>query len=424
MTTLDATQQTALSAMAEAHDAKEWARCAAVGDAWIEVRGELPALAAAWYGQSLMATYRLEEALVWTKKAVDGLQHADRIAYCSALSNYGQALARAGFFRAAKSVLKQMATLSGITDGEAREKQGHVLLSITDKWATGWAMTEGRLQSPGRGLLPNCRAWDGVTKEPVSVLHEQGIGDAILSARWLPWVAETTGHPVTWYGPSVLHRWIRALPGVQVGSIDAAQSSPDLGASCRAMSLPHLAGVRRSADVPKPVAPPELGDKHMWCRPSYGIQPVGVRVGVCWQGSAGGWHDFERSFPVEEFAPVFAPLSGVEFVNLTHQAAVSHGAPFPSALFSDVYETAELIASLDLVVSVDTAIVHLAGSLNVPTLAIVPTVPDWRYSWPGTGQTPFYPSVTVLRKAHMLDTQVLSAARGLIAQYRDALQHA
>lgn len=418
---LDPAQDTALHAMAEAHDAKRWADCAAVGDAWVEARGELPALAAVWYGQSLMATYRLEEALTWTAKAVQGLAHADRIALCSALSNHGQALCRAGFFTAAKSVLKRMATLSGITDGDAREKQGHVLLSIGTRWKDGWAMTEGRLESPGRGMLENARQWDGVTKEPVAVLHEQGLGDAVLSARWFRWLAEYTGHPVTWYGPELLQRWITGL-GVTVGGLTDASESPDLGAAVRAMSLPHYAGVLRPAHVPPPVAPEALIATHTQQQRlrALGIRDV-VRVGVCWQGSATGWHDFERSFPVEEFAPIYQPLDGVEFVNLCHKAAVSHDAPFPSAAFGDVYASGEVVASCDLVVSVDTSVVHFAGSIGVPTLAIVPTVPDWRYTWPGTGQTPFYPSVTVLRKRHMLDNGVITAARTLIEQYAGAL---
>lgn len=418
---LDATQDTALHAMAEAHDAKAWTQCAAVGDAWLEARGELPALAAVWYGQALMATYRLEEALTWTAKAVEGLEHADPIALCSALSNHGQALCRAGFFSAAKRVLKRMATLHGVTDGEAREKQGHVLLSVTNRWKDGWAMTEGRLDSPGRGILPNARPWDGTTKEPVAVLHEQGIGDAILSARWFPWLAEATGHPVTWYGPEVLHRWMRDLPNVRVGSLADAAASPDLGAAVRCMSLPHYAGILRPSHVPQPIAPPDLLEGHALAQTYRQIGVRGVRVGVCWQGSATGWHDFERSFPVEEFAPIFQPVDGVTFVNLCHQAPVSHDAPFPSASFADVYETAECIAGCDLVVSVDTAVVHLAGSLGVPTLALVPTVPDWRYTWPGTGQTPFYPSVTVLRKRHLLDVSVIAAARTLVEQYANAL---
>lgn len=410
---LDPTARVAFQSMQDAHDLKRWADCAALGDAWLDARGEMPALVCVWYAQALMAERRLDEALFWAAVATDGLKDADPIAAVSAFSTYGQALCRAGRWADARKELKKMCAVE-LPPGEGAEKQGHVYLAISDKWATGWGMTEGRLLSPGRGLPENARAWDGVTKEPVAVLHEQGIGDAVLIARWLPWLADYTGCPVTWYGPNLLHRWMSELhPNVRVGSIEAAEQYADIGASIRAMSLPHLAGVQRSSDVPVPIANQSLKEVRLFRRP----RPDHVKVGVCWAGSAGGWHDFERSFPYEEFAPVFAPLDGVEFVNLTHESPVPDGAPFTAVRFADVFDSAATIAQCDLIVSVDTAIVHIAGSLHVPTVAIVPTVPDWRYAWPHGGQTVFYPSVTVLRKRHMLDVSRVHQARQMVEKF-------
>ena len=76
-----------------------------------------------------------------------------------------------------------------------------------------------------------------------------------------------------------------------------------------------------------------------------------------------------------------------------------------------MYETGELIASLDLVVTVDTLVAHLAGSLGVPTIVIAPTYYDWRYRWPGENGSPFYPSVSVFRQQYGDDVSVLARVR-------------
>ena len=75
-----------------------------------------------------------------------------------------------------------------------------------------------------------------------------------------------------------------------------------------------------------------------------------------------------------------------------------------------------MIASLDLVVTVDTLVAHLAGSLGVPTIVIAPTCYDWRYRWPGEQGSPFYPSVSVFRQQFGDDVSVLSRARAHLAQ--------
>ena len=81
---------------------------------------------------------------------------------------------------------------------------------------------------------------------------------------------------------------------------------------------------------------------------------------------------------------------------------------------------------LDLVVTVDTSVAHIAGSLGIPTLVIAPTAPDWRYEWPKgvrePGSTVFYPSVTVLRRTRADDLTVIEAARWHIEQYAAALK--
>jgi hypothetical protein len=77
-----------------------------------------------------------------------------------------------------------------------------------------------------------------------------------------------------------------------------------------------------------------------------------------------------------------------------------------------VYETGEVLTSLDLVITVDTLIAHLAGSLGIPTIVIAPTYYDWRYRWPGEAGSPFYSSVSVFRQQFGDDVSVLGRVRG------------
>lgn len=407
-----------ISAMAEAHDAKAWAKCVAVGDAWLEARGVMPALCCVWYAQSLMGVGRYDEAVSWAEIAVKHLPSQtteQRIALCAARSTYAQALARVGRFVKAKSILKQM-TQAPIEHPETLEKQGHILLAISDKWKQGWAQHEARLSNTN--LPEGFVRWDGVSQGRLAVLHEQGIGDAVLFARWLEEAARWTGQDVVWFGPErVLGRWMADLPGVIVGERGDVPTPTDF--AIYAMSLPHYLHCERPTQVPPAVAPRSLIEQ----RAAYSLTPGRMRVGVCWKGSADGWHDFERSFAALEFAPIWAELHGVEFVNLCHGAEVPADAPFVARSFTDIYQTGEEIADLDLVVTVDTSVAHIAGSLDVPTLVLAPTVPDWRYQWParsGCGSA-FYESVTVIRRQRADDLEVIQHARAMIEQFADAL---
>ncbi len=395
--------------MSEAHDAKQWAKCVKVGDAWVDARGELPALCAVWYAQSLLGVGRYNDALRWAHVAVGSIPASEKLGMCAAKGCYAQILAARGDYMASRKILREMIRVPQ-GDPEAQEKMAHVALAVSDDWRRGWTDHEARLRNTKRPFPANCRPWDGVTQEPVAVLHEQGIGDAVLAARWLPWLERASGYVPTWYGPSLLHRWIGSLAGV--GSIDDAENNTEPMAAVYALSLPYYAGVKRPQDVPNPVAPSALIEQRR-NRPAN----ERIRVGVCWKGADWGWHNFERSFKPYEWAPIVEPVDGVEFVNLCHMAEVPETWPFPMTGYSDIYHTGEVMTTLDLVVSVDTAVVHLAGSLNVPTIAILPTKVDWRYRWPFGNTTPFYDSVTTIRRRSSDNLECIAHARFLLGQY-------
>lgn len=405
----------ALTAMQEAHDSKQWKPLLEVGDAWIADKGEMPAIAATLYAEGLMVAGRVEEAVVWAGRAVKAIPKDFTVAKIAALTTYGRALARAGDFTRARMALAKSACI--YTDNaETQEKQGHILCAISDKWRKGWQLQESRLVEPSKALPPNMRQWDGKENVPVSVLHEQGIGDAVLFARWIPLIAKRTGQPVTWYGPKILESWMDGIPGVTVGDIASIEHLNDAGAGIRAMSLPHYLQCNSKYDVPNPVAPEMLHTVRDNRAPKKTLT-----VGVCWKGSANGWHDFERSYSTEQFAPVWASLNGVTFVNLCHDADIPASAPFARQKFADIYDVGLAVARCDMVVTVDTSILHIAGSLGVPTLCLTPTVADWRFAWPHGGTSPFYASVTALRRRNIRDETLPVIARGMLEQLLPAM---
>jgi len=161
--------------MAHTHDSKQWDRCVEIGDAWLrEEDGKMPALVCIWYAQSLMGVGRFDDAVPWARVAAEAIHPEtleESIGLCAARSTYAQSLARVGKFAASKRVLKQMVE-TPIDHPETLEKQGHITLAISNDWGTAWAMHERRAAN----VLPDELApWDGVTKQRVGVLHEQGM---------------------------------------------------------------------------------------------------------------------------------------------------------------------------------------------------------------------------------------------------------
>jgi hypothetical protein len=385
------------------------------------------------YGKCLLQLdRRCDEALPFLRRAARQCPRAPEAIWADAQTFLAVALASSGEFEEAADVLRAFAGTRLRSPETAGGLQAHAILAATDDWRRGWSLHESRRLSPAvavRGVDAAPR-WNGAeSPATIAIIDEQGLGDVVLMARWIPWLVATAGRTPRFYGRASLRRWIEAAGcefverPVHGKSLDGAVHSEIAESSVAlVMSLPNLAQCATPADVPAPFAPSELlsararrvggnrvgGDRH--------------RVGVCWTSTAANLNKQLRFLP-EQFGEIWSPLDGVEFVNLTHEARVGASAPFGIRRFADVYETGELLTSLDLVITVDTLVAHLAGSLGIPTIVIAPTYYDWRYRWPGEGGSPFYPSVAVFRQQFGDDVSVLDRVRAhLVATLR--LDHA
>jgi tetratricopeptide (TPR) repeat protein len=284
---------------------------------------------------------------------------------------------------------------------EARMQLGIVRL-LTGDFARGWPEYEWRLARPSvpQPQRPGPR-WDGGDPAGRTLLlqSEQGHGDAIQFVRYAGLIAARGGRVlVSCRAP--LRRLFQAVDGVgQI--VDDAPPAPVFDAWAPMLSLPGLVGTT-PATIPAGGAylraDPALAEA--WRGRLAGLD--GVRVGVVWRGTPDHLNDRNRSCPPARFAALCS-APGVSVVSLQQDARPDElaalGAPALDAgpLLGDFADTAALVANLDLVVSVDTAVAHLAGALGARVWTLLAFAPDWRWML-GRADSPWYPSMRLFRQ--------------------------
>jgi tetratricopeptide (TPR) repeat protein len=290
----------------------------------------------------------------------------------------------------------------------ARFNRSMALLQSGD-WAEGWAEYEWRLRrGPTAPRCPTARpAWDGSAGEGRTILlwAEQGLGDAIQFARYAPLVAGR-GFRVILHAPAVLSGVLRTLEGVGGLALEGDPLPPH-DVHCPLMSLPHRFGTTPEsvpAAAPYLAADPARVDR--W-RGRLAELP-GVRVGVYWQGNPHHPWDRHRSARLADLAPL-ARVPGIGLVSLQQgpgrdQLRRGDG---PAVLdlgpeFDGLDDLAAVVSLMDLVVSVDTAAVHLAGALGRPAWVLLSAMSDWRWLV-GRGDTPWYPVARLFRQRRLGD---------------------
>ena len=297
--------------------------------------------------------------------------------------------------RAAAAFHRAIAADPGFADGWLN--RGLIRLLRGD-YAKGLADYEWRWKR--RGMVRPCLAipaWTG--EDPAGkrllVWAEQGHGDTIHFIRFIPRLT-ARGAEVVLAAPRRLVPLLASFAGVEtVVPIEDPLPAADLQAPL--MSLPHLLGLGATAAAPLApyLAPP---------RRSAPIAGDGrPLVGLVWAGSPVNLSNATRSLALERLGPLLA-LDGLRFVSLQFgvSAADVAAAGLEGRLetredLGDFADTAAVVAGLDLVVTVDTALAHLAGAMGKEAWVMLSHVPDWR--WGMTGETtPWYPSLRLFRQ--------------------------
>ena len=294
-------------------------------------------------------------------------------------------------------------------------------------WQEGWREHEQRWMVPDLPLATSrltTPQWDGSPLNGRRILldHEQGLGDQIMCARFVTDVAACGGR-VTLRCSAALAALFRELPGVDAVVVDGDPiPAHDVRASL--MSLPMLLAVNSPSALSGAPYLATVGDCPAAIRGA--IARDGVRVGLVWAGNPQHRNDARRSVPTALLAPLVA-VRGVQYVALQRHDGRLALPPELAEHITDLgahlhtfNDTAHALRQLDLLVTVDTSVAHLAGALGVPTLLMIPFVPDWRWMVDRT-DTPWYRSVQLIRQTTLFDwTTVIDIVRHHIAEHSEA----
>jgi Tfp pilus assembly protein PilF len=267
----------------------------------------------------------------------------------------------------------------------------HLLLGDFER---GWAEYRWRPTQSPRFTRP---IWKGEDLRGKTILlhTEQGFGDTIQFVRYVPLLREK--------GATVLLRCRQELARLLspiVTVLDPAKGLPNYDFHCAMLNLPAAFGTTLAtipASIPYLQPTPEASKRWVARLPQ---EKSKLRVGLAWAGSADHKNDFRRSITFEKLGPLLQ-TTGVEFFSLQTgpSAPQAKGTPiqdFTSDL-RDFGDTAGLIDQLDLVITVDTAVAHLAGAMGKRVWVLLAQIPDWRWML-NRPDSPWYPTMRLFRQ--------------------------
>ncbi|MBL8771891.1 MAG: tetratricopeptide repeat protein [Phenylobacterium sp.] len=305
-------------------------------------------------------------------------------------------------------------------DALARHRRAIVRLQLRD-FAGGWADYEARLDLkrflPVAGGIVNARTRplltpttrpDALAGKRVLLLGEQGVGDQIMFASMIPDLVRLGARVGCVCDPRLVGLFAASFP--QAGFVGPEAARLDLSAVDAVLAMGSLGGLFRPDAAAFPGSPylrPSPASEARWAQ-RLGPRTARLRVGLSWRGGSPNTRQDQRSLSLGALGPVL-DLPGCEFVSLQYGdvesevAAANHGRAqpiriFPAADIDDFDDLAGLVANLDLVVSVQTTLVHLTGALGRTCLTLIPHVAEWRYTAAGPAM-PWYRSVRLFRQA-------------------------
>jgi tetratricopeptide (TPR) repeat protein len=280
------------------------------------------------------------------------------------------------------------------SDASSRFNQGERLLRLGRMDAEAWGLYESRITLNGYVKSECLTVWDGedITGRTILLHAEQGFGDTLQFVRYAPLLASRAARVIL-VVQAPLVRLLQKLPGVHEVVVEGS-ALPPFDVVCPLLSLPRILATTLEtvpAAIPYAVAPEPWTD-----------DAAGLRVGLVWAGNPGFANDRHRSLDPAALA-VLAGLPGVQFYALQRHVGVP--VPLPEALHAidlmfgvdDFAETAGLIAGLDLVICVDTAVAHLAATMGKPVWLLSRYRGCWRWLTVGNASA-WYPTLTIYRQ--------------------------
>jgi len=283
----------------------------------------------------------------------------------------------------------------------------------------GWKKYEWRFKKPewtsAHGQIDQIPRWDGrtFTGKRLLIRYEQGMGDVIQFIRYLPMV-KTRGGTVIFETEPSLARLLRGCRGIDELILPLGETGDDgrFDLYLPLLSLPGVFGTTRET-IPANVPYLHAEEKRigLWRERLHGVH--GVKIGICWQGNPSYKGDRFRSIPLTHFFGL-ATIKGVQLISLQKKYGVEQLRDLPQDISiidldplldvsTDAFvDTGAVMRNMDLVVTSDTAIAHLAGALGIQVWLLLQHVPEWR--WGLTGEDcPWYPSMRLFRQSRRGD---------------------
>jgi tetratricopeptide (TPR) repeat protein len=373
-------------------------------------------------GDTQAAIAAFEQALSW------------RPNYAPALSNLGIALADVGRLEEAIASARRAIAVGPATPtmhwhlALATLKSGDLQQGFREY---EWRWQTAEVQFPARHFTqPH---WDGseLGSRRLLLYAEQGVGDMVQFVRYVSMLADFGG-AIILEGHPFLYRLLSGIPGIHQ-IVPHGQLLPEFDVHCALMTLPLLFGTTmQTIPAEIPYLRPEAALVRQW-RERLG-QIKGIKVGINWAGNPHFRDDRRRSTKLATFAPVAAVAGdrGMTLISLRKAFNEGGGGALGGALggafrgalggdagrdtgvvaepvdgeidlvsftddLKDFADTAALIANLDLVISTDTAVVHLAGALGKPVWTLLSTTCDWRW-FTNREDSPWYPTMRLFRQ--------------------------
>jgi Flp pilus assembly protein TadD len=368
---------------------------------------------------------KFAEAMAWLDAA-----HRLRPDSADALQNLGMNLARQGKWDEAIARYEQ-ALVERPDFPEVHRNLAYALLCVGD-FARGWPEHEWRLRChPNSACRINRTFWNGDDfRGQTILLHaEQGFGDTLQFIRFAPLV-KRRGGDVLVRCQSALLQLVARCAGVDL-AFDGSSYEPDCHIHCPLLSLPAVLGTTlESLPATVPYLAVDRALVEFWraeLARAFAIEAAGASqdsgaarlaesprpflIGIAWQGNPAQRMDQWRSIPLANFGPL-AKLPGVRLISLQTEhgmdqlRALDGRFPIvelPARRGRDFMETAAIMTNLDMVITPDTAVSHLAGALGLRVWTGIGAVGDWRYPPSFEGQTPWYPTMRLFRQKTLGD---------------------
>jgi len=365
------------------------------------------------FGSSLQRLNRPEEACDWHQRAVSA-RPTDFQLHCNlgnalleqnrpqhALPHYKQALALAPDRHEVANSL----ALAHLTQGALNE---------------GWRWMHRRMELQFPGLKG--RHWDGSKADGpkrLLVLSEQGLGDTFFFLRYLP-VVVSLGYRISILAHSALKPLLAAQPYLE-RVYDQKDKLPAFDAYATIMSLPWLLEPYLKGDLPPAEGCLQIPTESQAKALALLGQSGSPSLGLTWAGNPEHQNDHNRSLSLERFSRLL-PKAETRAFCLQKRWSDADLAELPShpglvnlgPNLADFAVTAAIVSHLDLVITVDTAVAHLAGLLGIPVWILLPQAPDWRWQLE-RGDSPWYPSARLFRQSRLgdWDTVLQEVSRAL-----------